>query len=125
MENTANNWLKKAPAKNESIVCIAFDIDNLTAINDEYGHLFGGDEFVIILKDISLEYGEMKAIQLLEAIRGINIFKDGQTILVTASIGVTDNADCSVLHFNELFNLADMKLYEAKQNGKNQIYVLN
>ncbi|WP_186670734.1 GGDEF domain-containing protein [Sporosarcina sp. BP05] len=150
IEETTNEWLKQASIKNESIVCIAFDIDNFKSINDEYGHLFGdevikqvssaclssirkidligrfgGDEFVILLKDFSLEDGKLKAEQLLEIIRDIKLFKDGNTISVTASIGVSTNADCTIMHFNELFNFADIKLYEAKQNGKNRICVLN
>ena len=64
---------------------------DLSLFNDDYGHLFGdevikqvsktclniiretdligrfgGDEFVIILKDVSLENGEKKAEQILE-----------------------------------------------------------
>jgi diguanylate cyclase (GGDEF)-like protein len=86
---------------------------------------FGGDEFVVILKDISLKDGEIKAEQLFKVIRDIKLYKDGHTISVTASIGVSANTDYVIMHFNELFNFADIKLYEAKQNGKNRICVLN
>ncbi len=147
METTVDEWLKQAAITKESIVCIALDLDNLKPLNDEYGHLFGdeviklvskaclnnrsendlvgrfgGDEFVIILKGITLEVGKKKAEQLAEAVRNLEIIQDGKIILTTASIGVADNSDCRDMKFKELFNSADMALYKAKQNGKNQIY---
>ena len=86
---------------------------------------FGGDEFVVILKGTSLEDGKLKAEQLLEIIRDIKLYKDDHIITVTASIGVTANTDRTIMHFNDLFNFADIKLYEAKNNGKNRVCVLN
>ena len=150
IENTTNEWLKEASSIKQSIICIVFDIDNFKAINDEYGHLFGdeviiqvskacsniirkkdligrfgGDEFVIILKGISLEDGVRKAKQLLEVIGNSRIEKAGKTVSITASMGITDNVGFSIMDFKELFNLADIKLFEAKRKGKNQICVVN
>ena len=147
MEGTANEWLKQAALKNENIVCIAFDIDNFKSINDEFGHLFGdeaikmvssacskvfreqdlvgrygGDEFVIILRNLSLANGEKKAGQLGETLRNFQLKKDGKTIALTISIGVSDNEGGTIKNFKELFHLADTRLYKAKQNGKNQIF---
>jgi len=50
---------------------------------------------------------------------------EGQYVSITASVGVTDNVKGTVLYFNELFNAADTALYQAKENGKNQVYVVN
>lgn len=150
LESTTNEWLKKAALDNESIVCIAFDIDNFKLINDEYGHLvgdavmkeisqycstifretdlmsrFGGDEFVVILKGISLEGGKMKAEQLSETIRSIEVEHEGKFVSITASVGVAGNEKGTVLDFKELFNAADIALYQAKENGKNQVCVVN
>jgi diguanylate cyclase (GGDEF)-like protein len=148
LENTTNNWLEQASEKNENIVCIAFDIDNFKPINDEYGHLFGdevikqvskacskifkendligrygGDEFVVILKGASLECGIKKAEEIGATLENYQISKDGKSVSITASIGVADNSSGTVNNFNELFHLADVGLFKAKQNGKNQIYV--
>jgi diguanylate cyclase (GGDEF)-like protein len=146
IEKTSNNWLKYAKDKKESIVCIVFDIDKFKETNDNYGHLFGdevikqvskvcskiireddligrfgGDEFVIILKGASLEEGRKKAEQILNAVGDLEIRKDADIVRVTLSIGVTDNISCRALIFDELFNSADILLYRAKNNGRNQV----
>ena len=149
LETTTNEWLKQAALKNEPIICIAFDIDNFKLLNDMYGHLFGdevirkisktctevikdtdligrygGDEFVIVLKDISVEQGNKKAAQLLKEIQKLIIEKEGKFISPTVSIGVATNTEGIVMQFNELFHAADMALYKAKVNGKNQISII-
>ena len=149
-ETTTNEWLKQAVETGESIVCIALDLDNLKSLNDTYGHIFGdkvikeigqacsskirsgdlmgrfgGDEFAIILRGLSIEEAELKAEKLLEAVRSIKIEKDGIFISLTASVGLADNANGTILTFTDLFHNADMALYEAKQKGKNQICITN
>lgn len=146
IETAADKLLKQAYEKGESLTCIVFDIDCFKSINDKYGHLFGdevikevcracssilrgddfigrfgGDEFVVILKGASLKDGEKKAKQLLETVRNLNITKDGENISITLSLGVTDNLSLKELNFSELFNIADMRLYKAKERGRNQV----
>ena len=150
METTVDGFLKQAYKNNESVICIVFDIDRFKSINDEYGHLFGdevikqvskacssnlrehdlfarfgGDEFVIILKGISLKNGEIKAKQILETVRNLNIYKDGKHIPISISIGVTDNLTCTAKYFKELFSVADLRLYRAKNSGRDQVCVAN
>jgi diguanylate cyclase (GGDEF)-like protein len=146
IESISNEWLKDAYKRDESITCIAFDIDKFKSFNDNYGHLFGdevikkvaktclniikkpnlvgrfgGDEFVIVLKGISLEDSKNKAEQILENVRNLEIYKDGKLIPITISIGVADNLGCTIMDFKELFNLADMRLYKAKESGRNNV----
>ena len=148
IETTADEWLRKAAAIRENLVCIVFDIDDFKAINDENGHLFGdeaiklvsqacseifreedlvgrfgGDEFVIILKGASLENGRKKAEQLAEALQEVQLEKEGGAFTLTISIGISDNGAGAVKTFKELFHLADTQLYKAKQSGKNRIIV--
>ncbi|MBU3112229.1 GGDEF domain-containing protein [Clostridium lacusfryxellense] len=150
METTVNGFLKQAQKNNESVICMVFDLDGFKFINDEYGHLFGdevikqvsdacsrilrkndlfarfgGDEFVVILKGITLKEGEIKAEQILETVRDLNIYNDGTRIPITISIGVTDNITCSAIYFNDLFNVADLRLYKAKNSGRNRVCSFN
>ncbi|WP_262174029.1 GGDEF domain-containing protein [Saccharococcus sp. Marseille-Q5394] len=150
METTTDKWLAEAACSGESIVCIAFDLDNLKSLNDTYGHIFGdeiikkigqecarhirsgdligrfgGDEFAIILRNLSLEEAQQKAENLLEAVRSIKIEKDGIYISLTASVGIADNAGGTIGTFTELFHQADVALYQAKENGKNRICIMS
>lgn len=150
MENAANEMLEKALITGDKITCIAFDLDNLKNINDTYGHMFGdyvikqvasacqnqirnddlmgrfgGDEFAIILKNITIEQTRMKAEQIVSEVRKLIIEKDGLTIPVTISLGVSDNRDGKSTSFSDLFHKADMALYKAKREGKNRFQMMN
>lgn len=147
-EKAINDWLNQASAIKENIVCIVFDIDNFKYFNDEHGHLFGdevikqvskaclnilqegeimgrfgGDEFIVALKGVSLEIGKKRAKQMEEAIGNLKINKDGELVSIQVSIGVADNLCGTVTSFQDLFHFADTALYKAKKNGKNQIFV--
>ncbi|MET0786881.1 MAG: GGDEF domain-containing protein [Paenisporosarcina sp.] len=148
LEETTNKWLIEASEKDQQVICIVFDIDNFKLINDKFGHVFGdemikqvsqaclttfkeddligrygGDEFVVILKNVNMVIGQKKAEQILETLRNFKIIKDETMISITASIGVAHNSNMKSHLFNELFHLADMALYKAKESGKNKVYV--
>jgi diguanylate cyclase (GGDEF)-like protein len=143
IEAVTNNWLKQ---NNKNISCIVFDVDEFKSINDQYGHLFGdeilkllsrvclkifgenhlvgrfgGDEFIIISKDCGIESIIEKAEELRQTVRNLKIERDGKPIAITISVGVADSLTCSAIHFNDLFNTADIKMYKSKQNGKDQV----
>ncbi|WP_067927076.1 tetratricopeptide repeat-containing diguanylate cyclase, partial [Alicyclobacillus shizuokensis] len=143
LESTANEWLREAADRRENIVCIVVDIDHFKCINDQHGHLFGdevirqatdacasvlrsddligrygGDEFVVILRGVTLDVGVRKAEQMLEAIRNLNVSCGETPVPISASLGVADNGEGTVLQFNDLFQLADVELYKAKANGR-------
>lgn len=145
LSELANSWLLAAEETKSTISCIAFDLDGFKAVNDMYGHLmgdkvirevgrvckstlrpgfvvgrYGGDEFVIIGRN-SLEETVMLANEVKETIADMKLVGNDQSIKIAASFGISSTEDDSPNSFDELFHLADMRLYNAKQNGKNQV----
>jgi diguanylate cyclase (GGDEF)-like protein len=126
-------------SKNLSI--IMFDIDHFKNINDTYGHQvgdevlskisstiknklrevdiagrFGGEEFLVILPNTSLENGYKVAEKIRESIMELK-WESGK-LSVTISGGVGLHKDENV---TELITKADKYLYKAKENGRNRI----
>lgn len=121
-------------------IVLMIDIDDFKKVNDTYGHSlgdevlkalsqvfvshirkqdyavrWGGEEFLILLNEISLEVAESRAGKLLEHVRQISI----REIHVTISIGISELNH----NWEEAINKADQALYQAKSNGKNQIVI--
>ncbi|GAA6205738.1 diguanylate cyclase [Thalassotalea sp. SU-HH00458] len=122
------------------------DIDYFKKVNDTYGHeagdhilkmlahemrnhfngcslaRFGGEEFVILLSgaDQGQIYNQLDAFR--EAIATDEINHEAHQINVTVSVGVIFN---SVLSIEEQLNQADLALYNAKENGRNQIVIFD
>ncbi|MBW2195131.1 MAG: diguanylate cyclase [Deltaproteobacteria bacterium] len=128
------------------IIC---DIDNFKAYNDTYGHSkgdlcltkvaqtiktslkrpsdfcarYGGEEFVILLPNTPLDGAK----HIAEKIRS-NIEKMGiphknslPTQVVTLSLGVTTSEGTILVSHEELIKRADMVLFKAKEQGRNQV----
>lgn len=124
-------------------LCIAIiDIDFFKKINDTYGHLcgdyvlkevaylilenfrktdmvfrYGGEEFVVLMTETSLENSLIPLERLRKTIENNNFTFKGEKIKVTISIGAETNHTEST---EEFLNNADKALYQAKQSGRNQ-----
>lgn len=134
---------KSLKSKEESAFMAMLDIDHFKSINDKYGHdigdealkviagllkkaskhqlvaRLGGEEFAVFITGIS----EQQTIKLLEVFSRVLsktpvALEDGSSFNMTVSIGLTNQFSSS---FDEMLKQSDELLYQAKQNGRNQI----
>jgi len=146
----ANEW-NRASRSGTPISLIMCDIDNFKPYNDHYGHQkgdscliqvattlqnharrdndlaarYGGEEFGIILPITNLENAKDLADQMLIAVRDLNIIHRHSDVenIVTASFGVATLIPQREQQSKVLLSRADKALYNAKQQGRNQIAV--
>lgn len=123
-----------------SIVFI--DLDDFKQVNDSFGHeagdrvlqeaaaalrsnlrtgdillRWGGEEFVVILPNAT----GTTAAKAMSRLRDCGFGTHPGRARVTASIGIAERiADCA-MHWQQLIDLADQRMYQAKVTGKNRI----
>ncbi len=85
------------------------------------GHL-GGDRFAALLPDIDLADGERRAREICQAVHSMPFDWDGQSIGLSASIGVV-NLSVAEEGFSAVLQAADSALSAAKAAGGSQVYV--
>jgi diguanylate cyclase (GGDEF)-like protein/PAS domain S-box-containing protein len=135
---------KTARKSSHHLTCIMADIDLFKSINDNFGHglgddviisvatslqksmrssdavcRYGGEEFCIVLPDMTLDDAMKAAERAREAISSTEI-QDKPEIKITASFGIaTLNEDAETLP--DLIDQADKALYASKENGRNRV----
>lgn len=145
LEVHLDKLLKKNQENNKSMAVMMIDIDHFKPVNDTYGHKagdealkifskrlmdnlrsfdlvarLGGEEFVVILPDISERRTYMVAERLRRAIQDA-LFEVGAPdgpIKVTTSIGaaIIEPGEHTV---QQVLERADKMVYDAKENGRN------
>jgi two-component system cell cycle response regulator len=125
---------------------LVVDLDYFKKVNDTYGHLagdavlrsaaevlqsqlrtedtlarYGGEEFVVLLRGVALTDAVRAAERLRSAVERASFTYGSQVIPVTLSIGCASVADCGEASPEVLIEIADRRLYAAKNNGRNRV----
>jgi diguanylate cyclase (GGDEF)-like protein len=145
LQKKAQALIRRAAAEASPLCFGVIDIDRFKTINDTWGHYFGdivikrlsltlaphldegdllsrfgGEEFVVVFRDCTLEQGWRR----LDAMRrafGAIAFETGPGDVRHFSFSGGLAAYPAQRSENELFLRADAMLYEAKEGGRNQI----
>jgi diguanylate cyclase (GGDEF)-like protein len=124
---------------------VMIDSDSLKHVNDAHGHeagdrllkltvhcvqnqlreadmvgRYGGDEFLVLLPETPCASAAGVAARICKGIRSTPLSIGGQSVSVTASIGVAcypDHGD----DFETVMKKADQAMYASKQGGKNRV----
>ena len=81
---------------------------------------FGGDEFAILVSDVSKNRAREMADKVLEDMRRLAHIEDGNIFHVHCSIGIA-MIDSDKFDHDELIAQADIACREAKENGRNRL----
>jgi diguanylate cyclase (GGDEF)-like protein len=148
MEETLEREIHRASRSKYQLGIIMLDLDHFKLFNDTFGHdagdtllralgkflqihirggdiacRYGGEEFVLIMPEASLDVTQRRAEQLREGVKHLNVQHHGQSLgIVTLSLGVAtfpehgSNAEATL-------KAADSALYRAKQEGRDRVAV--
>lgn len=144
--STIANIIPLAKRNKQDISVFMIDIDDFKNVNDSYGHdigddviellvntinkasrdsdifaRFGGEEFVLLLPDTSLDNARHVAEKIRETISNLTYKTNkNKTCNFTVSIGLSmlqnENYD-----IDEALRISDIGLYKAKNSGKNKV----
>jgi diguanylate cyclase (GGDEF)-like protein len=146
MEETLDRDVSRAARRNDSLAVAMCDLDNFKAFNDSFGHeagdlvlrqvaevlaaqvrygdvacRYGGEEFVLILPEVTPEVAHARSESLCKAIEALTISHRNRTLAkVTVSVGLAVYPrDGST--GEELIRAADRALYRAKNEGRARV----
>jgi diguanylate cyclase (GGDEF)-like protein len=88
-------------------------------VQDTFGRL-GGEEFGLILPETTLEQARVVAERIRQVWEQTPSNMDGKMIHSTVSIGVAE-AVFGDESFDYVLRRADLMMYKAKENGRNQV----
>ncbi|NEQ75224.1 MAG: diguanylate cyclase [Okeania sp. SIO2C9] len=149
-EKLDQEW-KRLTRDNASMSIIMVDIDYFKPYNDTYGHQqgdkclqqvaqtisaavkrpgdfvarYGGEEFVVVLPNTPIEGALKVAENIRTQIEALRIPHSASAVsqFVTSSLGVANSSCLTDSNPKILLEAADIALYNAKNAGRNQVYI--
>ena len=148
MDEIIQHEILRAARQQTGIGVVMIDIDHFKQINDTYGHeagdefltrladffrlqirrsdfifRYGGEEFVLVLPESSVEDTYKYAESLRKEIKNMKInFRDQQLPSITLSFGISAYPDLG-LDTIELIRIADKALNKAKEAGRDRVVI--
>ncbi len=144
MERMAQEWAASSRSK-RPLACMVIDLDQFKQVNDANGHdvgdayltqvastirgavraqdvvcRTGGDEFLVICPDTSLQSALACAERMRRAVEQTPVMLDAQRIKACMSAGVAVR-DEAMTNVDALIKRADEGVYIAKQQGRNRV----
>jgi len=132
-------------AKRGEVFAVMIDIDKFKNINDIYGHsvgdsvikllsktvqdllddgmLFarvGGEEFVVLTRKSNKQSIVIWVENIRQAIENLEVIVNGQIVQFSISCGISEFKE-DTKSIDELLDIADQGLYEAKETGRNKV----
>jgi diguanylate cyclase (GGDEF)-like protein len=148
MEIALERELQRAARRHVSLAVLMLDVDHFKAFNDTFGHeagdvvlrgvaecmqqavrsedvvcRYGGEEFVIILPEISRELALERADAIRRSVGNLRVKYRGEALRqISISVGLTMYPE-PARDAADLLRMADQALYEAKHAGRDRIHV--
>ncbi len=142
METQLNSALAYRQKSDNAVSFMMIDLDHFKSVNDNYGHSvgdttlkhfanlirefaaekkimagrWGGEEFVIVCRDVN---GEAALAMAEEFRKKVEEYQFPEIYHITCSIGVTEISKED--DFTEAFNRLDKAMYASKHNGRNKV----
>jgi diguanylate cyclase (GGDEF)-like protein len=147
LDEQLKRLLENSQARNKRFCVIMLDIDHFKIFNDTHTHLagdlllqalagllrehvrptditcrFGGEEFILVLPDSTLEIAARRAEELRLLFQQSSIKFQGKKLGTTISLGLAGYPEHGATA-DELVMYADKALYLAKEGGRNRVVV--
>lgn len=144
-ERVAEGEWSRAVRHDQPLSVLVLDLDRFKQLNDTYGHdagdiwlksfadlcrgllrredllcRYGGEEFIALLPQTSLEQAIQAAERIRRSVEGMRIAHNGTDIAVTVSIGAATWNE-TVTDLKTMIAAADRALYRAKAAGRNRV----
>ena len=138
---------ERALRKDTAFSLVILDVDHFKAVNDTYGHetgdqllceiariiplsmrdydvcgRWGGEEFLLIFPETSVETAAPIAERVREAIKQITLPSLAGKHPVSASLGMTNYIPGE--RYDDAISRADDAMYQAKQSGRDQLQII-